>query len=129
MLRRSLPSSARHQATAPACRRLSVDGERQTRQRHFPVALSPRERFVEFLQSRGMRVTQQRLALVQHVFSRHEHFDADQLMEQLPTSGQPGHVSRPTVYRTLGEFVDAGLLRKFVLNDRADANVSSMNWK
>jgi hypothetical protein len=29
-----------------------------------PVALSPRDRFVEYLQSRGMRVTQQRLALV-----------------------------------------------------------------
>jgi Fur family transcriptional regulator, ferric uptake regulator len=86
---------------------------------HVPVALSPRERFVEFLQSRGMRVTQQRLALVDHVFSHHEHFDADQLMEQLPHSGQPGHVSRPTVYRTLGEFVDAGLLRKFVLNGRS----------
>ena len=56
-------------------------------------------------------MTQQRLSLVDHVFSRHEHFDADQLMEQLPGSGQPGHVSRPTVYRTLGEFVDAGLLR------------------
>jgi Fur family ferric uptake transcriptional regulator len=40
-------------------------------------------------------------------------------MEQLPSSGQPGHVSRPTVYRTLGEFVDAGLLRKFVLNGRS----------
>ena len=86
---------------------------------HVPVASSPRERFVEYLQSRGMRVTQQRLALVDHVFSRHEHFDADQLMEQLPASGQEGHVSRPTVYRTLGEFVDAGLLRKFILNGRA----------
>jgi Fur family ferric uptake transcriptional regulator len=86
---------------------------------HVPVALSPRDRFVEYLQSRGMRVTQQRLALVDHVFSHHEHFDADQLREQLPSSGQPGHVSRPTVYRTLGEFVDAGLLRKFVLNGRA----------
>jgi Fur family ferric uptake transcriptional regulator len=84
-----------------------------------PVALSPRERFIEYLQSRKMRVTQQRLALVDHVFSRHEHFDADQLMEQLPGSGQPGHVSRPTVYRTLGELVDAGLLRKFVLNGRS----------
>src|SRR4051812_29078069 len=51
-----------------------------------PVSLSPRDRFVEYLQSRGMRVTQQRLALVEHVFSRHEHFDADQLMEQLPSS-------------------------------------------
>ena len=86
---------------------------------HVPVSSTPRERFVEYLQSRGMRVTQQRLALIDHVFSRHEHFDADQLMEQLPRSGQEGHVSRPTVYRTLGEFVDAGLLRKFVLNGRA----------
>jgi Fur family ferric uptake transcriptional regulator len=40
-------------------------------------------------------------------------------MEQLPGSGKPGHVSRPTVYRTLGELVDAGLLRKFVLNGRS----------
>ena len=84
-----------------------------------PVSLTPRERFVEYLQSRNMRVTQQRLSLVEHVFARHEHFDADQLMEQLPASGQPGHVSRPTVYRTLTELVDAGLLRKFVLNGRA----------
>ena len=83
------------------------------------VSSSPRERFIEFLQSRGMRVTQQRLALVEHVFSRHEHFDADQLIEQLPGTGQVGHVSRPTVYRTLTEFVDAGLLRKFVLNGRS----------
>ncbi|MCU0880954.1 MAG: transcriptional repressor [Pirellulaceae bacterium] len=86
---------------------------------HVAVSLSPRERFVEYLQSKGMRVTQQRLALVDHVFSRHEHFDADQLIEQLPSSGAEGHVSRPTVYRTLGEFVDAGLLRKFILNGRA----------
>ena len=83
------------------------------------TAQSPQQRFEEYLQSRGMRVTQQRLALVDHVFSRHEHFDADQLIEQLPSSGTEGHVSRPTVYRTLTEFVDAGLLRKFVLNGRA----------
>lgn len=92
---------------------------RQPSLEHIPVSLTPRERFVEYLQSRSMRITQQRLALVDHVFSRHEHFDADQLMEQLPRTGQPGYVSRPTVYRTLGEFVDAGLLRKFVLNGRA----------
>ena len=83
------------------------------------MVLTPQQRFDEYLQSRGMRATQQRKLLVEHVFSRHEHFDADALMEQLPTSGQPGHVSRPTVYRTLNEFVDAGLLRRFVLNGRA----------
>jgi len=94
-----------------------------------PVALSPRDRFVEFLQSRGMRVTSQRLALVEHVFSRHEHFDAEQLMDQLPRSGQEGHVSRPTVYRTLNEFVDAGLLRRFVLNGRARYEPNYGHWQ
>jgi Fur family ferric uptake transcriptional regulator len=83
------------------------------------VASTPMQRFEEFLQSRGMRTTQQRRLLAEHVFSRHQHFDAEQLIAQLPPSGQAGHVSRPTVYRTLNEFVDAGLLRKFVLNGRA----------
>jgi Fur family transcriptional regulator, ferric uptake regulator len=84
-----------------------------------PVSLSPLERFEEYLQSRGQRNTDQRRFLVERVFSHHEHFDADQLMEQLPRKGHPNHVSRPTVYRTLKEFVDAGLLRSFELNGRA----------
>ena len=83
------------------------------------VALSPQERFAEFLQSRGMRNTTQRRQLVDHVFSNHEHFDADSLIEQLPRKGAAGYVSRPTVYRTLNELVDAGLLRRFELAGRA----------
>ena len=83
------------------------------------VSLTPLERFEEYLQSRGMRNTEQRRILVGHIFSHHQHFDADQLIAQLPAKGNPGYVSRPTVYRTLGEFVDAGLLRKFELDGRA----------
>ena len=83
------------------------------------TALTPQARFEEYLQSRGMRHTEQRRLLVEHIFSHHEHFDADQLIAQLPLKGQRGYVSRPTVYRTLAEFVDAGLLRKFELNGRA----------
>lgn len=83
------------------------------------VALSPLERLEEFLQSRGKRNTEQRRTLVEHVFSHHEHFDADQLIDQLPSKGEDGYVSRPTVYRTLNEFVEAGLLRKFELDGRA----------
>ena len=83
------------------------------------VALSPVERFEEYLQSRGMRNTDQRRQLVEQVFSNHDHFDADTLIERLPNKGEAGYVSRPTVYRTLNEFVDAGLLRKFVLDGRA----------
>jgi Fur family ferric uptake transcriptional regulator len=83
------------------------------------VALSPLERFEEYLQSRGMRNTDQRRLLVEYVFSQHDHFDADALIEKLPRKGESGYVSRPTVYRTLSEFVDAGLLRKFSLDGRA----------
>jgi Fur family ferric uptake transcriptional regulator len=66
-----------------------------------------------------MRQTSQRRILMQKVFAQHKHFDADQLIEQLPKKGQPGYVSRPTVYRTLSEFVDSGLLRKFELEGRS----------
>lgn len=82
------------------------------------VSLSPVERFEEYLQSRGLRQTEQRKYLVEQVFSTHDHFDADALMEQLPRKGETNYVSRPTVYRTLKEFVDAGLLRSFQLDGR-----------
>lgn len=84
-----------------------------------PVSQTPVERFEEYLVARGLRKTDQRRFLVEQVFSHHEHFDADQLIDQLPRRGQPNYVSRPTVYRTLKEFVDAGLLRRFELNGRS----------
>ena len=84
-----------------------------------PVSQSPIERFEEYLLSRGLRKTEQRKFLVEMVFSHHEHFDADQLIERLPRRGESNYVSPATVYRTLKEFVDAGLLRSFELNGRS----------
>jgi Fur family transcriptional regulator, ferric uptake regulator len=82
------------------------------------VSLSPQQRFEEFLQSRGKRITQQRRLIVDQVFSRHDHFDTEDLLEHLITSGVGRKVSRPTVYRTLSELVDAGLLRQMPLGGR-----------
>ena len=82
------------------------------------VALSPRERFDEFLQSRGKRITQQRRIIVAEVFRRHDHFDAEDLMLHLSAATAGRRVSRPTVYRTLSELVDAGLLRSMTLGGR-----------
>jgi Fur family ferric uptake transcriptional regulator len=90
----------------------------ETSLERVPVALSPEKRFEEYLQSRGLRQTGQRRFLVEQVFSTHEHFDADALIDQLPRKGEENYVSRPTVYRTLKEFVDAGLLRSFQLDGR-----------
>ena len=83
------------------------------------VSLSPKERFDEYLQSRGKRITQQRRALVDYIFERHDHFDADELIESLARRDDGDKISRPTVYRTLNELVEAGLLRKMTLGARA----------
>jgi len=69
------------------------------------VALTPRERFEEFLQTRGKRITRQRQVIVDHVSSHHEHFDAEQLLADLRKTPGGARASRPTVYRTLTEMV------------------------
>jgi Fur family transcriptional regulator, ferric uptake regulator len=82
------------------------------------VPLPPAERFQQFLQSRGKRPSQQRRLIVEQVFSHHDHFDADELMAHLQDLIARREVSRPTVYRTLAELVEAGLLRKMTLGGR-----------
>ena len=84
------------------------------------VSMTPQERFEEYLQSKNKRTTAQRRALVDHIFARHAHFDADELIEQLNGKGRgEERVSRATVYRALDELVEAGLLRKMTLGSRA----------
>jgi Fur family ferric uptake transcriptional regulator len=83
------------------------------------VKLSPAEQFARFLQRRGKRVTKQRRLIVETVFSHHDHFDADELMGHLQELIAQRKLSRPTVYRTLSELVEAGLLRKMTLGGRS----------
>lgn len=78
---------------------------------------SAEEKFREFLEIRGEKLTSPRRALIRHVFSSHKHFDADELVAELRKS--ESNVSRSTVYRTLRLLVESGLLREFRLANRA----------
>ncbi len=82
------------------------------------VTQSPVEKFREYLVSRAtpQRFTDQQKDLVEHIFARHSHFDADHLLKDLEGAGSG--ISRATVYRTLTKLVDAGLLRKMELGAR-----------
>jgi len=82
------------------------------------VTQSPVEKFREYLASRPspQRFTEQQRDLVEHVFARHSHFDADQLVKDLEEAGLD--VSRATVYRTLTKLVDAGMLRKLEIGTK-----------
>ena len=83
------------------------------------VKLPPADLFGQFLQGRGKRITQQRRVIVETVFSHHDHFDADELIEHLQKLIAQRKVSRPTIYRTLAELVEAGMLRKMTLGGRS----------
>ncbi len=82
------------------------------------VTQSPVDKFREYLASRPtpQRFTEQQKDLVEHVFARHSHFDADQLVKDLEEAGLD--VSRATVYRTLTKLVDAGMLRKLDIGSK-----------
>ena len=64
---------------------------------------------MDFLKKKDARVTQARKIVLTQVFSRHDHFCADDLAAEL-SSGM-NHVSRGTVYRTLSLMEEAGLVR------------------
>jgi Fur family ferric uptake transcriptional regulator len=81
------------------------------------VSDSPVEKFREFLEIRGEKLTQPRRVLVRHIFNTHKHFDADELFRDLHDAGH--QVSRSTVYRTLRLLVDSGLLRELRLTNRS----------
>ena len=82
------------------------------------VSQSPEDKFREYLASRprAQRYTGQQRDMVKFIFSAHNHFDADQLIDNLKRDGF--RVSRATVYRTLSKLVDAGLLRLLEVGPR-----------
>jgi Fur family ferric uptake transcriptional regulator len=82
------------------------------------VSQSPESKFREYLASRPrpQRYTDQQRDMVRFIFSQHNHFDADRLIEDMKRAGLG--VSRATVYRTLTKLVDAGLLRRLDVGPR-----------
>jgi Fur family ferric uptake transcriptional regulator len=82
------------------------------------VSQTPEEKFREYLASRprARRFTEQQRDMVSYIFRRHNHFDAEQLIDDMKREGF--RVSRATVYRTLSKLVDAGLLRGLEIGSR-----------
>ena len=69
-----------------------------------------KNRFMQFLESKSLRLTSQRQAIVDSVFDTEEHFTAEQLLEW--SRSRDRSVSRATVYRTLPLLTESGLVRE-----------------
>jgi Fur family transcriptional regulator, ferric uptake regulator len=75
-----------------------------------PTKQAAKDRFVAFLATKNLRMTSQRQAIIDSVFSTEEHFTADQLLEW--SRARDRSVSRATVYRTLPLLTESGLVRE-----------------
>jgi Fur family transcriptional regulator, ferric uptake regulator len=80
---------------------------RESRSVSIPAA---RETFRKFLTQKGLRVTNQRLAIFDAAFAQKEHFTAEQLLDYARVIDDS--VSRATVYRTLPIMTESALLRE-----------------
>jgi Fur family transcriptional regulator, ferric uptake regulator len=74
------------------------------------VKNSAKGKFMDFLAHKNLRVTSQRQAIVDTVFSTDKHFTAEQLLEW--SRQKDKSVSRATVYRTLPLLTESGLVRE-----------------
>jgi Fur family ferric uptake transcriptional regulator len=69
-----------------------------------------KQRFLEFLDQKNLRVTAQRRVIIDTAFSTDQHFTADQLLAW--SRQRDKSVSRATIYRTLPLLTESGLVRE-----------------
>ena len=87
-----------------------VDTRKMPR-RHTTVSDDlPREKFQAYLTQKGLRVTNQRVAIFDAAFAQKEHFTAEQLLDHARAIDDS--VSRATVYRTLPLMTESQILRE-----------------
>jgi len=66
--------------------------------------------FQNFLGRKGLKMTKERFAVLEEVFSGHDHFETEKLYDRVRASGLKA--SRASVYRTLSLLVECGLVEK-----------------
>src|SRR5256885_11628212 len=69
-----------------------------------------KQRFMEFLAQKRLRITAQGQAIIETAFGTRQHFTAEQLLEW--SRRRDRSVSRATVYRTLPLLTESGLVRE-----------------
>ena len=70
--------------------------------------------FKEHLRKSGLKFTPERRAVLEEVFSIHEHFDVERLFAGFRRKKK--NISRATIYRTLPLLMESGLVKGAVLS-------------
>ena len=73
-----------------------------------------KEEVVDLLRARGITPTQQRIDIARILFQRRQHLSADQVLAAVMADN--AHVSKATVYNTLGLFARKRLVREVIVD-------------
>ncbi len=76
---------------------------------------NPHKVFEEFLATQESRYTSQKRAIAEKIFGTKSHFEVEDFIVKLRTENNK--LSRATVYRTIKQLLDAGLLQKISTRD------------
>jgi len=71
--------------------------------------------FQKYLERRGLKLTSERQALFDEVFSKHEHLEVEELLVRLRAKHKK--ISRATIYRTLELLADSGIVGKLRIGE------------
>ena len=76
----------------------------------MPDKTATKKKFLEFVQSKKLRLTAQRQAIIDAAFATDQHFTAEELIKW--ARRRDPSVSRATVYRTLPLLTESGLVKE-----------------
>jgi len=86
------------------------ENETQSQKNRGFMEKSVKKRFQTYLRNRGNTVTHQRNIILDEIMKKKSHFDIDSFVSTINRKGRD--VSRATVYRTIQQLEDAGIVRK-----------------
>lgn len=76
---------------------------------------TPHKLFEDYLESKDSRYTKQKRAIVDEIFKIKTHFEVEEFIDRL--RAEQNRFSRATVYRTIKQLLEAGLLQKISTRD------------
>ncbi len=80
------------------------------------AVIKEKKRYLEYLDSRKVRVSRGRLAVFDMVMNTHGHFTSEEMAKKC-FALKPS-VSRATVYRSIHELLEAGIIRETAFGDK-----------
>ncbi len=77
--------------------------------------MEPITTFRDYIKQQGLRKTPEREAIIEEIFSTHDHFDVDELFLRLRNKEK--RISKASLYRTIPLLIESGLIREVYFED------------